>query len=141
MDILIVEDEGDILDFLRSYFADRGHTVMTASTVEESMGWLRAAAPDLALVDLRLPHGHGRMIVKAIKDRHLATKIAVVTACDDLDVRRELLGCGVDHYLFKPVALKDLEALLTIPRHDSTYSDGNIPSPSRSNGLEGEEST
>ena len=118
--VLIVEDELDLLECLRSYLTDREHDVLTASTVDEALRWLAQATPDMALIDLRLPGGHGRLIVQDIRKRQLPTRIVIMTGCADLELRRELLASGVSDDLFKPIQLRELNALLTsTPPHSS----------------------
>ena len=114
--LLIVEDELDLLECLRNYFTERGHDVLTASTVEEARRWLAHASPDMALVDLRLPSGNGRTIVQDIQKRGLSTRVIIITGCADLELRRELLDLGVSDYLFKPIHLRELQQLLTSPK-------------------------
>ena len=110
--LLIIEDELEMLACLRGYFTDRGHQVMTASTVEEALTCLNRSTPDMAFIDLQLASGHGRTIIQAIKKRQLPTRMVVMTGCSDLDVRRELLAYGVTDYLFKPITLREVGRLL-----------------------------
>lgn len=115
MKILIVEDQLDVLECLRSYFTERGHEVQTACTAEEAIARLNGSPPDLAFIDLVLPRGHGRQVIQEMAKRGLPTRKVVITACDDLSLRRELLssyGVGASDYLFKPIALCEIEALL-----------------------------
>ena len=113
--ILIVEDELEMLMCLRSYFTDRGHQVMTASTVEEALGCLKDATPDMAFIDLHLAEGNGRSVIHAITKQRLPTRMIVMTGSSDLEVRRELLACGVTDYLFKPISLREVGQLLKGP--------------------------
>lgn len=124
--LLIVEDELDLLECLRTYLTERGHEVFTASTVEEALRWLERVSPDMALVDLRLPGGSGRTIVQEIQKRRLPTRIVVITGNADLELRRELLAMGVSDYLFKPIRLQEVQQLLTSsPTISSTRSEAN----------------
>lgn len=131
MRLLIVEDELDVLEFLRAYCLEQGHQVLAASTVQEALAHLQHAIPDVALVDLRLPQGHGRMVVRDIAQRHLPTRMVVITGDDDLELRQELKAEGVADYLFKPVTIVDLEVALA---KCDLEKDGNIPPPAPSNG-------
>lgn len=114
MRILIVEDQAEVIECLRSYFEGLGHLVQTAPNAEEALALIRqhqgAGSPpyDLAFVDLILPKGHGRDVIRGIDP---PTRIIVVTASDDLELRKEMLALGVSEYLFKPVTVRDLEAL------------------------------
>ena len=118
--ILIVEDELELLECLRTYLTERGHAVLTASTVEEALHRLAQATPDMALIDLQLPGGSGRTIVQAIRKRQLPTRVVIITGCPDLELRRELLACGVTDYLFKPIQLREINTLLATPVPVST---------------------
>ena len=113
--LLIVEDELDMLECLRGHFLDRGHQVLTASTVQEALAWLEKTTPDMAFIDMRLASGHGRTVIQAITKRHLSTRMVVMTGCDDLELRRELLAYGVTDYLFKPILLRQLDELVSAP--------------------------
>jgi DNA-binding response OmpR family regulator len=137
MNILIVEDQLEVLECLRLYFAGRGNEVRTACTAEEALRHLSQGPFDLAFVDLLLPQGHGRDVIRELRKRGQApfpaqqeiassapagpprndgegasrTRVIVVTGCDDLELRRELLALGVADYLYKPVTVRDLDAL------------------------------
>lgn len=113
MRILIVEDHLEVLECLRSYFGEQGNEVRVASTAREALEQLERGPCDLALVDLLLPQGSGRQVIREIAGRRDATRVVVVTGCDDLELRRELLELGVADYLFKPVTIRDLDALFT----------------------------
>ncbi len=114
MRILIVEDQIDVLDCLRSYAQAQGNQVLTASTAPEALACLDHGVPDVALIDLMLPQGNGRQVIEEISKRKLPTRVVVITACDDLQLRRELLSYGIASYdyLFKPVTIRDLDALM-----------------------------
>lgn len=132
MRVLLVEDEPTILEFLQAYFAGRGHVVDTASTAPEALARMAANLPDLALVDLKLPKGSGRDVIQGLaaqRARH-PTRIIVVTGCDDLELRRDLMAAGVSDYLFKPVLIKELDALFeaSAPAADERST---APPPSR----------
>ena len=118
--VLIVEDELELLARLRTHLTERGHAVLTASTVAEALHRLAQATPDMALIDLQLPGGSGRTIVQAIRKRQLPTRVVIITGCPDLELRRELLASGVTDYLFKPIQLREINTLLATPVPVST---------------------
>lgn len=113
--ILIIEDEIEMLACLRGYFTDRGHQVMTASSVEEALNCLNRSTPDMAFIDMTLARGHGRTVIQEIKKRQLPTRMVVMTGNSDLELRRELLAYGVTDYLFKPITLREVGRLLASP--------------------------
>jgi len=112
MQILIVEDDLDVLQCLRSYLTERGHEVMTACTAEEAIAWLNCSDPALIMADLTLPKGNGRQVIQEVVKRHLHARVVVITADDDLELRRDLLSLGIiTDYLFKPITIRELNAL------------------------------
>lgn len=115
MRILIVEDHLEVLECLRDYFSGKGHEVATAATTEEAISSLNRLSPDLAIVDMLLPKGHGREVLREIRKRGLPTRVVVVTGSDDLELKKEAKSLGVSDYLFKPVTLRDLDALFGTP--------------------------
>lgn len=116
MRILIVEDQLDVLECLRAYSSELGYEVVTACTADEAIRALHRAPPDLAFIDLILPQGNGRQVVQEIFKNQFPARTVVITACDDLDIRKELKAMGVSEYLFKPVTIRDLDQLLRPPQ-------------------------
>lgn len=112
MKILIVEDQLEVLECLREFALGLGYEVMAAATAKDAIALLDRMTPDLAFVDLILPQGSGRQVVHEIYRRGLPSRMVVITACDDLSVRKELMEHGVSDYLFKPVTIRDLDQLL-----------------------------
>ena len=80
--VMVVDDVAAFLDVLKvSLSADPNiEIVATASTGEEAMEKFYKAAPDLVLVDFRLPGMNGLETAKEIKRRRSDVKIALVTA-------------------------------------------------------------
>jgi len=132
MKILLVEDQVEVLECLRSYFEGRGNTVTAVSDAEEALATLERGQQagenfELAFVDLLLPKGHGRQVIQEIVKKNeiasdpagprndVKTRVIVVTASDDLELRQEMLNYGVSDYLFKPITVRDLERLLLPP--------------------------
>ena len=113
MKILIVEDHLDVLDCLRMYFSEKGHDVAAVATAEEAILRLNRFCPDLAIVDMLLPKGHGRQVLQEIHKRGLPTRLVVVTGSDDLELKKEAKSLGASDYLFKPLTIHELDALFS----------------------------
>ncbi|MGD9559328.1 MAG: response regulator [Oscillospiraceae bacterium] len=61
----------------------------------------RAAPPDVAVVDIRMPHTNGLHAARTLRAELPAIKLLILTTFDDEDYLRELFGIGVDGYLLK----------------------------------------
>jgi DNA-binding response OmpR family regulator len=65
--ILVVEDDPDTLELLRSIFSACGARVLLASTVQHARGYLQTLRPDLVVSDLALPHEDGVAFVRWLR--------------------------------------------------------------------------
>src|SRR6267142_4164161 len=57
--ILVLEDDDDTLELLRSILSACGARVLLASTAQHARGYLQTMRPDLIVSDLALPHEDG----------------------------------------------------------------------------------
>ncbi len=110
MRILLVEDEDRIASFMASGLGAEGHSVERAATAADAMGMARAYEYDLVLLDLMLPDGDGRDVLRAVRARDSDTPVIVVSAQSEVDDRVELLDLGADDFLVKPFAFAELAA-------------------------------
>ncbi len=110
MRILLVEDEDRIASFMASGLSAEGHAVERAATAADALGMSFAHEYDLILLDLVLPDGDGRAVLKAVRERDGDVPIVVVSALGEIDDKVELLDLGADDYLVKPIAFAELAA-------------------------------
>ena len=105
----MVDDEPDILTFVRLALEDEGYGVVTASNGTEALEVLQATNPSLILLDLRMPGMDGREFVHAYRERESQARpearlvpIIVVTASRLPEVDPEEMGAsGVLHKPFE----------------------------------------
>lgn len=110
MKLLIVEDNVDLLDSLKSRLESEGYTCETAMTFQEALDRIDIHQYALAIVDINLPDGSGMDLIKYIKREKLPMSILVVSARNSLDDKVEGLELGADDYLTKPFSLVELSA-------------------------------
>jgi two-component system response regulator RegA len=109
--LLIAEDDEALRLRLGRAFADRGYEVRLAASVSEA---LEAAvdAPELAVVDLRLPDGSGLDLVRALMEADPATRVVMLTGWGSIPTAMEAVRLGVVHYLTKPAGVAEILAAL-----------------------------
>jgi DNA-binding response OmpR family regulator len=105
--VLIVEDERKIRDLLRSYFEREGFSVVTTGSGAEAITMAAEVAPDLMVLDLRLPDVAGETVVTEIR-RHAATPILMLTAKAGEADRIRGLELGADDYVTKPFSPREV---------------------------------
>src|SRR5436190_102299 len=67
-DILIADDDDTSVKFLRRLLSREGHTVSVASTIEGALEACAQKTPDLVVVDLVAPRGHGYELCRKLKE-------------------------------------------------------------------------
>lgn len=107
--LLFIEDDADIRAALGLVLEDEGYEVIEASTGEEGVARFVADAPDLVLLDVRLPDVSGFEVCRRLRARSV-TPIIMVTAQTDTHDLVAGLEAGADDYVTKPVVAKELSA-------------------------------
>ena len=114
--LLLVEDEMRVADFIRRGLGAESYLVTHAASGEEALEHLRDGAFDLVILDLMLPGVSGRDVCRQMRSRKDQTPILMLTALDSIDDRVGGLRLGADDYLPKPFDFEELlarvEALL-----------------------------
>lgn len=122
--VLLVDDEPQIIDFLRMGFSYEGFAVRIATTGPQALESITAQPPDLIILDIMLPGLDGMSIAQRIRQAH-DTAIIMLTAKDDVEDRVAGLDIGADDYVTKPFAFKELMARVraVLRRHDKYIGD------------------
>lgn len=107
--ILVVEDDRNIVDLLRSNLLARGFSVIVSTTGADAIELLEREQPDLALVDLMLPRADGMELCRELRARS-ALGIIVVSARGGESDKVRALNLGADDYLIKPFGIEELLA-------------------------------
>jgi two-component system, OmpR family, response regulator MprA len=107
--ILVVDDDPDIVSFLRRGLTFEGYGVDTAADGVEALSKIKAKAPDLVLLDVMLPGIDGLEVSKRLRQVS-DIPILMLTAKDTVADRVAGLDSGADDYLVKPFAFDELLA-------------------------------
>lgn len=115
--ILIVDDEPQILRFLRPSLGAAGYDVVEAANGAEALKRAAADAPDLVILDLGLPDRDGKDVIRSIREWS-KVPIVVLSARDRETEKIAALDLGADDYVNKPVGVGELLARIrTALRH------------------------
>lgn len=108
-DLLVIDDDVDFASLLTAALEAIGHEVAVGHTAGGALDLMHQHAPDLLLIDLGLPDGDGKDVVRTIR-AEADTPIIVVTSHYELDERVAALDAGADDLLLKPFSLDELAA-------------------------------
>ena len=102
--ILVVDDEEDFLELTEMFLVGDGFRVSKARSPSEALWAAAQSPPDLAILDLLLPHGNGIQIMRALRSEPETADIPIFacTAADIEDAER-VLRVGFDGHFPKPV--------------------------------------
>ena len=108
--ILIIEDEPDVLDFLRLHLRKAGFAVLEASDGVAGLKAAREQSPSAVVLDLMLPEMRGEDVCRQLKARPSTAGLPVLllTAKARPEDRVAGLEIGADDYLTKPFSPREL---------------------------------
>ncbi len=107
--VLLIEDDHAIRDGLELALRRQGHDVTTSATGEEGLAMLRAAPPDIVVLDVMLPGIDGFEVCRRVRAAGSIPIIMFTARSDDVDVVSGL-EAGADDYVVKPVQPRVLDA-------------------------------
>lgn len=110
MQILIVEDEEKIANFLRRGLLEEGYAVDIAGDGENALYKFDINEYDLTILDLLIPKVDGISVCRKIREVNTSVPILVLTAKDAIEDRVKGLDAGADDYMAKPFSFSELLA-------------------------------
>jgi two-component system KDP operon response regulator KdpE len=133
--IVLIEDESEIVRFLKTTLPSHGFRIHEAKTGEQGMVEVKTRNPDLILLDLGLPDMDGTEVIRQVR-AWASTPIIVLSARDQEPQKVAALDLGADDYVTKPFGINELLARIrTALRHaarpegpapDSCFTFGNV---------------
>ena len=110
MKVLLIEDDADAADFVRSVLSEAGHSVDVRGDGERGLDQARAGDYDALVVDRMLPGMDGISLLKRYREGGGRAPALFLSALGEVDHRVEGLQAGGDDYLIKPYAPSELVA-------------------------------
>jgi response regulator NasT len=98
--ILVVDDDAAYTRLLVELLSRAGHDVSATRTAQEAIGAVAVSAPDLALVDVRLPGDSGLILGTALRSEYDVAFI-ILSGPDDLEIAQQAAQIGAIAYLVK----------------------------------------
>jgi two-component system nitrogen regulation response regulator GlnG len=110
--LLLIDDDPDlILEQVRQAFA-APHQVQVAGTGSEGLRLVRTKAPDVVLLDLRLPDQSGLEVYQQLRQIDARIPVVFITLAKSADAAIEAMKQGAYDYLFKPLNLQELRRVV-----------------------------
>ena len=134
--VLLIEDDRNIVDLVRSNLVARGFSVIVSPDGTDALSLLRREQPDIALVDLMLPRSDGFELCRQLRQQSNLGIIVVSARWEETDKVRAL-NLGADDYLTKPFGIEELLARInaTLRRSRPTPAADDFEEPVRIGAL------
>ena len=110
MDLLVIEDNARISEFVVKGLEESGFSVVLAENGTDARTWIINREWDVILLDIMLPDMDGIELLQYIRYKKIHTPILVVSALGEPDDKVKALNYGADDYLAKPFHFKELVA-------------------------------
>ncbi len=120
---LVVDDNPDTCEVLRTVLAAAGATVQVAGSVKDGIAALQAGIPDIILTDLAMPGESGLALIEYVRGTHgphSQLPIIVLSACAFESDRESALNAGASIFLPKP--FRPLEVVSNVRQLTLSYA-------------------
>ena len=112
--ILIVEDETKLAQFIELELKSEGYQVKIATNGFDGLTQARELTPDLLILDWMLPGISGLEICQRLRQTGITVPIIILTAKDETSDRVAGLDAGADDYVVKPFSVEELLARIRV---------------------------
>jgi nitrogen regulation protein NR(I) len=110
--ILIIDDDDQLRKSFEKLMVEEGYRVRTAASGEAGLEEMRAAVPDLVILDMRLPGMGGLETFRAIHALEPKLPVIIMTAYGTTETAIEATKCGAFDYVLKPFDIPGMLALI-----------------------------
>ena len=112
MNILIIEDEGDISLILNLMLKKEDIEIEHVTTLAKAATFLKEQSTDIVIIDNQLPDGFGLEYIKEIKSSYPLIKIIMITGNTDTTDKATAIENGADIFLAKPFTKEQIQAAI-----------------------------
>jgi DNA-binding NtrC family response regulator len=110
--LLLVDDEPEIGWILARALGEMGFEVATAETAQAALAAFESQAPELVLLDLRLPDGDGLDVLRRIRELDEHVPVIMLTGHGTIESAVRAMKGGAFDYLIKPVHLEEVRVVI-----------------------------
>jgi two-component system NarL family response regulator len=101
--LLLVDDHAVVRDGIKAIFGSQPdfQVIGSVGSGEEALAFLAGTAPDVVLLDLRMPGMDGLAVLEALRDRHPRVKVVMLSGHSGDEAIYKALSRGAAGYLLK----------------------------------------
>jgi two-component system response regulator AtoC len=108
--VLVIDDEVPILESLEMFLGEKGYDVRTAASAATGLAAFREFAPEVVILDIRLPDRDGFNVLARLKASECPPKVIMITAFHDMETAITSMKNGAYDYIHKPLDADEIES-------------------------------
>jgi DNA-binding response OmpR family regulator len=130
MRVLVVDDEGIVLNSCRRILEPEGYEVISAASAVEALAMVEKEYPSLLIADIKMPGKDGIYLVRELKKRSRVVPVIMMSGYSTAETVAQALSIGASRFIAKPFTPEELLETVTavIPKevvHGNDKSPGN----------------
>ena len=107
--ILLVDDDPEIVDSMRTVLESRGYEILVARDGNQGLAMAEGDGPDLVVLDMMMPKRSGFLVLEKLRrSRSVPMRVIMITANEGSRHKAYAEMLGVDDYIRKPFAMDRL---------------------------------
>ncbi len=110
--LLVVDDEADVRYSFRRLFEKADYDIAEAASGEQAIAMVRAEAPDVILMDIRMPGADGIATLREIRAFDPRTPVILMTAYSSTQSTIEAMKAGAFDYVLKPFEIGKIRTVV-----------------------------
>lgn len=107
--VLVVDDEETARMVVSDFLRGKGYEVQGAGTLAQARQQINLGIPDIIILDVRLPDGHGPNLLNETMRLSVRPQVIIITAHGDISMAVDAMRAGAHDFIEKPLDLLHLE--------------------------------
>ncbi len=111
---MVVDDEADICEYVKEVIEKKGGIGFSTTDGREALEIWERERPDVNVIDIHMPYSSldGLELLAKIREKDSDSVCVILTCMDDEETIRRAKALGANHYITKPIGLRELEEVL-----------------------------
>ncbi|MDK2894292.1 MAG: two-component system, response regulator, stage 0 sporulation protein [Moorella sp. (in: firmicutes)] len=109
---MVIDDQPGVRRLICEALRQLGYSLCVASEGREALEKIASEAPDLVILDIKMPSMNGVEFLKELRKLSVATPVIIITAYNELDLVEQASEFGARYVLQKPFDIKQLYRLV-----------------------------
>ncbi|MDP3042321.1 MAG: response regulator [Candidatus Omnitrophota bacterium] len=112
MNVLVVDDEVEVVNFFSIFLRRLGLNVEKATCGQEALELFSRHKPEWVFLDIKMPDINGLDLLKQMKEIDIGIKAMMISGRDDNSDQDEARALGASEYLIKPIDLDEMRKII-----------------------------